>query len=514
MNQAILLLLFPAAAALIMPLGGVVWPRFGRMLSILSYLAGLAYGALLFPAVFTKPESIVIGNWPPPFGINLFVSPLSLGLVLLVYLAAALLLIFGDGERKAQFYLLYSLLVMSAVGLILTADLFNVFVFLEIASISTFALIAAGRPESAPAGSLRYLVLAQLTALLMLAGIALVYSATGVLNIASLSSFATLNPAFAFLVGLLILLPILLELKSFPFNGWVGGVYRGATPVVGATMSGLTTIAVVMLLSRFLLTMMNGSSAFSDAQEKLRIVVLALGALTVIIAESAAFRERELKRVLGYSSAGQMGLIAVGVAIATQNAREGVLFLLVSHTLAKILLFIVGSVSAKLGGTDRWQEMRGIARRYPLLGILFAIGAMTLMGIPLFSGFWGKLDLIRAAVAAGGIYLVGLVALLAATVIEGVYFMKIAHALFEEPAEAASEGAHGQVSRQGSSAPGAAATPYRAGFLFPAVLLAAGIIVLGILPGLIQPWLTAGAAELLHPASGYAAHILASGGAQ
>lgn len=579
MNEAILLFLFPAAAALAAPLGQAVSERSGRLLALAAYLAGLVYGILLYPGVRAEPRSIVVGNWPPPFGINFYLSPLTLGLVLLVFFAATLLLLFNDrvelraawarpvgavfggttgggrgpevggggaaghsaapfagpesGGRMGQFYLLYSLLVMAAVGIILTADLFNVFVFLEIGGIATFALVASGDRAIASAGALRYLVPAQLTTLLMLAGIALVYSATGVVNIASLSSFARLNPAFAFLVGLLILLPVLLELKQFPFNSWVGGAYRGATPVVGATMSGLTTIAIVMLLARLLLTMMNGSSAFALAAGRLRLVVLSLGALTVLIGEIAAFRESELKRVLAYSSAGQMGMIALGIAIATSAALKGVLFLLVSHTLAKALLFIVDGVTAKLSGSERWNEMKGVARRYPLLGIFFAIGALALMGIPLFSGFWGKLDLIRAAVSSGGIYLVAIAVVLLATVIEGVYFMKIAHTLFVDEPAADGHAANGHGVPAGVPDTGNAAgaggrlidtikarrgivcplLPYRLSFFVPALLLSAGVLVLGILPGLIEPWIQAGAAELLHPA-GYVAAILSSGGAQ
>ena len=513
MNQAILLLLFPAFAALVTPAGSAVSPRFGRGLALLSYLAGIVYGVVIYPQIAASPVSVIVGNWRPPYGINLFVSPLSLGLVLLIFVVAGIVLVSdvaSGKERRSQFYLLYSLLTMASVGLVLTGDLFNIFVFLEIAGIATFALVASGREGSGPAGSLRYLILAQLTTLLMLAGLGLVYSATGVLNIASLSSFASLNPAFAFLVGVLILLPFLLELKQFPFNGWVGGAYRGASTAVGATMSGLTTVAVTMVLARLVLTMMNPASAFAGAETKIRALVLLLGAATVLIGETAAFREQEIKRVLGYSSAGQMGMIAIGIAIATQSAVRGILFLLVSHTLAKVLLFLVAGTSARLSGSDRWEDMKGLARRHPLLGGLFAIGAMTLMGIPLFSGFWGKLDLIRAAIAAGGLAVVGVVAVLLATIVEGVYFMKIAHAFFEAPtAEHAAE--------QPARSPDAVGEPskrYGITFIVPALVLAAATVVLGVLPGLIDPWLSSATAELLHPASGYAAHIVSSGGLQ
>ncbi|HUX20862.1 MAG TPA: Na+/H+ antiporter subunit D, partial [Spirochaetia bacterium] len=121
----------------------------------------------------------------------------------------------------------------------------------------------------------------------------------------------------------------------------------------------------------------------------------------------------------------------------------------------------------------------------------------------LFSGFWGKLDLIRAAIASGGIAAVGIAAVLLATVIEGVYFMKIAHSLFEPSPEAGADA----MSRQ-------AARPYAVAFLAPALILAAATLVLGVMPGLIDPWLSSATAELLHPASGYAAHIVTLGGVQ
>lgn len=492
MNREIILLIIPAAAAFIIPVATVADKKFGRTLSALAFLSGAAYAVYLMPGILEKSVSVIIGNWAPPFGINLYVSPFSLSVVFILYAAAFLTLLFDFGSpapRKGQYYLLYDLAVMAAAGMVLTADLFNLFVFLEISGIASFAIIAGN--NSGEAGSLKYLIQAQLTGLLMLAGIALVYSASGVLNIAYLSSAAPFNAAFAFLTAFLIFLPLLLEVKVFPFHSWVGGAYGDAAASFDGTMSAVTATAGAAVMARLLIQLTGNTSAFFPAAERLRLAVYILGGITVLFGEIAAFKERNLKKVLSYSSIGQMGMIVIGIAVASAGSIGGAIFLLLSHSAAKLLLFfITGHLIRTTGKTD-WSDMKGVARRRPIIGVLFVIGAMTLMGIPLFAGFWGKLELLRALSAAGGTAWGGLIVILVGTVFEGVYFMRIAHGLFEE-----NEGA-----------PDAAAGPM---FLIPAILLAAMVVAVGVYPHMVIPILERAVSDIT--GNDYVRIILAAGG--
>jgi formate hydrogenlyase subunit 3/multisubunit Na+/H+ antiporter MnhD subunit len=520
MNQAIILFLFPAAAGFLIPLtnlnkkrvtaassnevttsGDHFKPGFTlpMLITLLAYAAGAVYGAILLPKVFAQSVSVIIGNWLPPFGINLFFTPLTVGIAILIYCIAGFVVLFDirhTEKRKPNYYLLYALMVFSSIGMVLTGDLFNLFVFLEIGGIASFACVGTGNRYLGAKGGVKYLIQAQLLSLLMLAGIILVYSAEGALNIAFLSAAPELNPVFGFLVGILILLPILLETKLFPFHSWVPETYRGASASFGGSLSGIMALAGGVVLLRLSATMMNPGGAFGLAQEKLSIVLIVLGGITVLVGELAALGEKELKKVLGFSSVGQMGMITVGIGAANLLSLQGAIFLLVSHTAAKVLLFLVTGFFIRTLRTGEWSGMRGIARRFPLAGGLFVVGAMTLMGIPLFSGFWGKISLLKGVLEAGGIALFGFVAVLLGTIIEGVYFMRIGHGFFTAPGAGAAEAGEAAEAAAERGRP-----RYTASFLVPALVLAAAVVVIGIFPKLITPWITAGSEELSNPDS-------------
>jgi len=503
MNQEIWLVLFPLIAALVIPLLSTFLPGagFARFLALAASAAGLVFGITLYPGILEGARSVVMGNWLPPLGINFFVSPFSLGMVLLLYAGAVLILLSDLGNReqkKPQYYLLYSLLTGASAGLVLSGDLFNIFVFLEIAGISGFSLIAAGKGHYSSGGALKYLIQAQVTSLAMLAGVALIYSASGNLNIASLGRAGVYNPAFAFLTAVLLLLPFLLEGKIFPFNTWVGDAYQGADPVTGAAVSGIAAAAGTAVIFRLVLTLMGGQGPFGPAAATVRTLLILLGALTAVLGEAAAFRETNLKRVLGFSSAGQTGMILVGIGVGGGRALEGALFLLFNHSAAKILLFIVGGFFIRAAGKSGWADLKGLGRRHPLAGGLFILGAMALLGLPLFAGFWGKLSLLEEAFRNGGMAAAGGAGILLGTILEGVYFMKIGHTLFEktEPAEVP---AGGTDLRFGPAA------------AIPALVLALALVAAGILPSLLQSWTEGSVRELLAPAAEYGRIILKGG---
>lgn len=500
-NAAIILLVIPAATGLVVPAFTLISKGFGRLLSFLGFLAAAVYGGFLLPLVMEESFSLVVAGWLPPYGINLVFTPASLGFLVLSFSVAALVVffdLFNGRERKGQYYLLLSLTVMASGGMMLTGDLFNLFVFLEIAGIASFALIAAGNPHSGAGGALRYLIPAQITTLLMLGGIGLIYSAVGSLNLAGFVGAQRLNPAFGFLAGVMILLPILLETKQFPFNGWVSRAYDEAACSFSALLSGVVALAGGYVLLRMTLTLIAPGGLFHGTYGELRLVVLVLGAATVLVGETAAFREENLKRVLAYSSVGQMGMIAVAAGVASALTVQGAILLLVSHTAAKALLFLASGYFIKSTGTFSWRKMAGLGRRLPLLSGLFVVGAMTLMGIPFFSGFWGKLWLIQGTVEVGGFAFIGLAAILLGTILEGVYFMKIGHTFFTRPESA---GGEEPISFREASFKEVPFEGVRAnlGVLLPALLLAGVVIGIGIFPGLISEWLDASVRDLLDP---------------
>lgn len=532
MHHEVLLLVIPIAAAFLAPLLSRRSRVGAEAIVLCAYLGALAYAAVLFPGVLSSPRPVIVAGWRPPLGIALFVSPLSLGAAALIYLIAALISVanlgrYGDGDspRGAP---LRALFVLGAVGMVLTADLFNAFVFLEIAGISAFALVAsghrnavghrpaAGHPAGREAGSdegaepwaasasgaLRYLVAAQVASLFMLLGMGLLYSATGLLTMPSLVAHPALKPSFGLLTAVLVLFPLLLEAKIVPLTFWVGRAYGGAPAGFAAALSGIGATAAAVLVLR-LLSVMGPGSAFAASSATLRGVLLLLGSLTVLAGETAAFREADLKKVLAWSSAGQMGVVLVGSALPVDAAAGWTLFFLLGHALAKTLLLLLAGFFAARAGSNRWEAMQGLGRAHPVAAGLFAAGALSLMGLPLFAGFWGKLGILRAAFGSGAAGALAATAILLGAVAEGVYFLRIAHRLFEAP-EAAPEGA---------SAGAAVPVPRRApaALLLPALTLTAAVLLLGLRPALVIRVLAPAAQELASPNEHYAQIILSPG---
>jgi multicomponent Na+:H+ antiporter subunit D len=165
-----------------------------------------------------------------------------------------------------------------------------------------------------------------------------------------------------------------------------------------------------------------------------------------------------------------------------------------AHVAAKSLLFLLAGELAAWTGSSRWETMRGLGRVRPLVAGFFALAALSIMGMPLFAGFWGKLGIVRASIEAGGLAVVGTVAVLLASVVEGVYFMRITHRLFE------------------AGEPPTVPARLRLGVLVPALVLAGAVLLLGLYPRLVDPIMTDAAAELSSPIAEYRELFRASGG--
>jgi multicomponent Na+:H+ antiporter subunit D len=199
-------------------------------------------------------------------------------------------------------------------------------------------------------------------------------------------------------------------------------------------------------------------------------MLLLIGSATVITGEIAAFKEKNLKKILAYSSMGQMGMIAIGIALASLGSVKGALLLVFSHSAAKLLLFLLSGFFIKSGYGADWESLKGIGRKYPTAGMLFVIGSMTLMGLPLFSSFWGKLELLKSSASFGGIGFIGFSTILMGSILEGVYLMKVSHSLFEKEEKDFK-------------------STNRIGVYIPGVILALILIVIGIFPQLIDQYL-------------------------
>ena len=381
----ILLLAVSLGVAFVLP----VVDRLGRGVSRTVHLSTLALGAvvsfrwLAALAAGAQPARIVTGGWPPPLGINLFFGPLEAALAALAFttaLVAALYLAHHEQHPTVKSLVIQLVLVVGAVGLIMTRDLFNTFVFLEITGIGTYAILAFGRERESLEAGFKYMVLGSVASIFILLGVAFLYKLTGTLN---LDDMAGRLPGVAVAgvgtVLLLLLVGMVVELKLFPLNGPAIDIYDGGEPGVMALLVGTTVNAVLFTFFK-VLALYRG--------EAWALAVSLVGMVTFVVANLLAIRQTRVRRMLGYSSSAQLGLLVFLLPFVRGEVvlMSAVALLLLNHTLAKAgLLWLAG-----LHGGENLDDWRGAFPDSVALRVSLGALVLAMVGMPPFPGFWGK----------------------------------------------------------------------------------------------------------------------------
>jgi multicomponent Na+:H+ antiporter subunit D len=368
-----------------------------------------------------------VGGWVPPVGISLVLDGLSSFFLVTVNITALLITIFSISymERytaKPKFYILFMLMVAGMNGVIITGDMFNLFVFLEIAAIASYALVAFGIEHEELEASFKYMVMGELASLLILLGIALLYSFTSTLNMADMGGVLAIralsgaNRLVPF-VSVLFLVGFGLKAAIMPFHAWLPDAHPSAPAPISAMLSGLLIkVLGIYALIRIFFNVLGTSLAVLN-------VFLALGTISMIAGALLAIGQKDIKRMLAYSSISQIGYIIFALGIATPLALLGALFHLFNHAIFKSLLFLNSGAIEYATGTRDLTQMGGLNKRMPLTGATNLIGSMSISGIPPLSGFWSKLIIILAAIKSGHSTL-GFIAILASIITLG-YYLKL-----------------------------------------------------------------------------------------
>ena len=391
-------------------------PIFGRKgKSVATLLANLACVSLLVLAVVCIGQSRVyeIGKWSIPLGINLVLDGLS-GLLLLaigVVSTAAMLFSTRYMEQytaKAKYLSLFMLMVAGMNGVVLSGDIFNLFVFLEIASIASYALVGFGCEHEELEASFKYMVLGSIGSIFVLFAVALVYGNTGSLNMAYISraiQSSGLNPGLTFAMGLFIA-GFGLKAALVPFHAWLPDAHPSAPAPISAMLSGVLIKTLgVYALARVLFNVFG-------ITVQLGWLLIALGLLSMVTGAFLAIGQWDFKRLLAYSSISQLGYVILGIGlgglIIAQGGNSawaslailGGLFHLVNHAVYKSLLFLTSGSVQMSTGTRELKQMGGLAEKMPVTHAACTIASASIAGIPPFSGFWSKLILVIAAIQA------------------------------------------------------------------------------------------------------------------
>ena len=421
-----------------------VLPMFGRRgKSAATALANIATISLLVFAVASigKTGIYEIGKWSIPLGINLVLDGLSSLLLLAINVVASAAMLFSTKymeqyTAKSKYLSLFLLMVAGMNGVVLSGDIFNLFVFLEIASIASYALVGFGCEHEELEASFKYMVLGSIASALILFAIALIYGNTGTLNMAYISRSIQntgINAGLAFALSMF-MAGFGLKAALVPFHAWLPDAHPSAPAPISAMLSGVLIKALgVYSLARIIFNVFGVSITVGW-------VLVTLGVLSMVIGVFLAVGQWDFKRLLAYHSISQMGYVILGLGIGAlilaRNGRIewaamavlGGLFHLVNHAVFKSLLFLTSGSVEMSAGTRQLKEMGGLGERLPFTRATCTVASASIAGIPPFNGFWSKMILVIASVQAGFLSLAAVTVIVSLVTL--ISFLKIQRYVF------------------------------------------------------------------------------------
>lgn len=377
------------------------WPRVHEAICVLASAGSAAISVALFVRV--RAEGVLVtqlGGWPAPVGIAFVADLLSATLLVAVSIVGFLVVVYAtcavDRERRAAGLLpLMLVLLAGASGALLTGDLFNLFVWFEVMLFASFVLVALGGTRAQLEGALKYVALNMLASMMLLSATGLLYGMTGSLSFADIALRLEESPPGGATRATALLLFVAFAIKAavFPFFSWLPASYHTPPAAVTALFSGSLTKVGVYAIVR------TGTLVFPLEDGDRPLLLFAAGA-TMLTGVLGAAAQSELRRILSFHIVSQIGYAIMGFAIGGVLGIAGAIFFVLHNIAAKTALLLAAGVVHHERGTERLDELGGIARQQPLLAALFLVPALSLAGIPPLSGFAGKLLLVRAGVEA------------------------------------------------------------------------------------------------------------------
>jgi len=385
--------------------------------------------------------SYAMGGWAPPWGIEYRVDVLSGFILVMVSLIGALVMTFArlsiereiPSDRIYLFYTAYLLNLAGLLGVVITGDIFNLFVFIEISSLSSYAMISLDRDRRALLAAFRYLILGTLGATFILIGIGYLYAVTGTLNMMDLADrlpevmhTRTAKTALGFLT-------IGLALKSaiFPLHLWLPNAYTYAPSVVATFLAGTTTKVFLYVLLRLMFSVFGDEFVF--AEMRLDVILLPLALASILAGSVVAIYQTNLKRMLAYSSIAQIGYMVLAISMVSETGVQAGVLHMFNHAVIKTALFLCLGCVVYRCGRATLESIAGAGRTMPWTMAAFLIAGLSLIGVPLTAGFISKWYLVLAAVEKNAWIVAGLIVF--ASLLAAIYIWRVIEsAYFREPA--------------------------------------------------------------------------------
>jgi multicomponent Na+:H+ antiporter subunit D len=394
----------------------VAWRRVAaqRVLALAGLAVQVCVAVLLVVAVgHAGPAVLAVGGWTAPVGIVFRADMFG---ALMTLIAAVIAFVVGlyslrdlpPEHQRRGYWPVMVLLVMGVCGAFLTADLFNLYVWLEVMLIASFVLLALGSEREQLAGTHVYLILKLVGSTLYLIGIGLLYASVRALDFASVSDrlveLSATSPGLVLAIEALFLVALGIQAAVFPLMFWLPASYHTPRPAVSALFAALLTKVGVYAMIRITA----GVFVWSEA---VRSALVLVAALTMAIGVLGALAQPTMRRILSFHIVSQIGYMVAGLAIAGGSpamhrfAIAAAVFYVLHHILVKANLFLVAGIVRRIRGTERLDRLGGVARSHPYLAAMFLISALSLAGVPPLSGFWAKLAIIAGSLERGEIAL-------------------------------------------------------------------------------------------------------------
>lgn len=345
-----------------------------------------------------------VGGWEIPYGISLVVDSLSVFMLLTVNIVAFFVGIYSISymekyTEKWGFYSLFELMLAGMNGVIISGDLFNIFVFLEIASISSYALVAFGTQKDELEASFKYIVLGSISTAFILLGIVLSYGYTSTLNLADISN--TIKTSNVFIIKIIMFLFLIgfgIKAAIVPLHWWLPDAHPSAPAPISAMLSGvlIKTLGVYLIIRMVF-------NIFPQNLEVLKILSY-LGMLSMIVGVILALYQWDYKRLLAYHSISQVGYIILGISLGTPLGILGGIFHLLNHSIFKSLLFLTSGALEYTFGTRDLKKYLFVNKKMPTTTFAASIGSLSIAGVPPFNGFWSKLIIILGCIESKNIF--------------------------------------------------------------------------------------------------------------
>ena len=381
-----------------------------------------------------SPINYQLGNWKGSLGIGLKLGPDGVFMVCLIAIISYLILIYCSvyiTKEKVKYYALILILVAAMMGLVLTVDLFNLYVFFEMTSIASYALAAVNKEVDNFEGVLKYLVIGSFGGLFILLAIIISYQLTGTLNLADLASQVKRLSYFQrYSIVSLLLIGFGSKIALVPLHPWMPDVYTFSNITFNALSSALIIKAVLYSLIKVIYTVFKAEFFINS---NLQLILIYWGVITFLIAHILAYQQENIKRLLAYSSIAHMGYLIIAFSLATEAGIIAANFHLLNHALMKSSLFLISGIFALEVNSYQLEDWVGLGYKLPYKTLLFTMAALAIIGLPPFNGFISKWLIVKEIIQQG--YYNAAFLLLMGTILSLIYYLNLIKLLYQKPQE-------------------------------------------------------------------------------